>query len=105
MANDEPQEKTTGGNGAKASATPKPPTKYVALVERDGGLLELVKVGGSPALFEGRRPDVLQEIIDGNYGVEADEKTGVTPYVWIAPARSFGRMRGRVKVERSVTVE
>lgn len=94
----EPQPSGDGGRD-------RTPTKYHVLVEEAAGTLAPIMDGNKFAEFEGRRPDVLEEVLTGDYGVEPDEQTGKSPWCWIVPARGFQKLRGSVKVERSVVPE
>lgn len=104
------------GNGDKATESkPRTASKYVVFVERrtvvgdeetEVTIAVPVLAGAKLRVFEGfRADDVLDEVLDGDYGVTVNEETGKSDYVYIIPASKVHRLRGSVKVERSVTAE
>jgi len=114
---DATQEKTKDADAKNgAEAKPRVASKYVVFVERSAPVgdeeteriiaVPLLDGAGKHRVFQGfRADDVLDEVLDGDYGVKVDEKTNKSSYVYIIPASKVHRMRGSVQVERSVTAE
>lgn len=108
----------TETGSTQGSKPPRTATKYVVLVEQNAtveGHETAVKVllpimaappNERPRVFEGfHKDDVLDEVLDGDYGVEVDEKTGKSGWLVILPESVYQRMRGTVEVKRSVKSE
>jgi len=84
---------------------PRQATTYLAMVKQDkGGLWKPLMDGDVPVAFQGyKRSDVLQDIVDGDFGVEVQED-GYTPYIAIVPLRSFVALRAKIETRKSVVV-
>lgn len=65
----------------------------------------LTNGNGHPIAFEGfKREDVLIDVLEGDYGLEADEN-GKSPYLVIVPVRGFVKLRGTIETRKHVTLE
>lgn len=112
-------EQQSSSSTTQGSGKPRKASNYVVFVETKAVIGDaekrtevavarpiLAQPNGQLRVFEGfRADDVLDEVVEGDFGVETDEKTGKSDWCYIIPASKVHRMRGSVTVERSVSAE